>query len=214
MIRFVFYWIKRFFINIFAKDNCFYCPECLGKLKDGNYLIRYETLADHVSDPNGNPIPRTYYYCPNSKCTLWGSAELTDKRNRDPNEMFWDIYGNGDYSSYYEPHISRIQNWKEKNKRTSSYSTSTKGWFFKKGDNAVNSYEARYEYEVCWGTTKIGIFYKKWKQLKRQKVYDEVVRIVGNNNTKEFYDKYSILDKKLKYKVFALIELFKKKQVA
>jgi len=56
------------------------CPECKIELVISSEKRRYETLLDHVSDPNGKSPMRSCYVCPNEKCCLFENA-------------FWDSQG-------------------------------------------------------------------------------------------------------------------------
>ena len=56
------------------------CPVCTVELVEGHKML-YETLSEHVCDPNGNyPVPkRGTWVCPNPECMLcqtgWWSNE-------------------------------------------------------------------------------------------------------------------------------------------
>lgn len=56
------------------------CPICRSKLVLGQGTRKYETLSDHVCDPNGDVPERPYFVCPNEKCGLHSNS-------------FWDDYG-------------------------------------------------------------------------------------------------------------------------
>ena len=58
-----------------------FCPRCLSPLNKGKDLRIYETLVEHVIDPNGIPTHKEYYYCSNDLCPT---------RKYD---IFWDFYG-------------------------------------------------------------------------------------------------------------------------
>jgi hypothetical protein len=77
------------------------CPACKKKLLWGGSLS-YQTLPEHVSNPNYDPPPRSFYYCDNILCDANASQEInkrcviTEKTVRtEPNNiiMFWDEYG-------------------------------------------------------------------------------------------------------------------------
>lgn len=44
------------------------CPICKSELILGEGKKRYETLVEHVEDPNGIPCEKPYYICSNNKC--------------------------------------------------------------------------------------------------------------------------------------------------
>ena len=50
------------------------CPICRTKLVLGNGTKRYETLSDHVCDPNGTIPERPYFECPNEKCAIYKNS--------------------------------------------------------------------------------------------------------------------------------------------
>lgn len=211
MVKFPFYWIKRFCIKLQAENNMFFCPECLTKLKGGNYLIRYETLDEHVSCVE--PGPKPYFYCPNDKCDIHGTPDLVDNIEPNPNDMYWDMYGNGDYSGWgHKEGESRIQDWKKKHNRMAYYCTPVKGWLFKKGSAAVNSQEAKMDYGYCLKSTWFGKLYESWRKILNNITYSEAKKIVGNDNTPEFWQTIHKLNKKFKYKFLALRLVFTKKQ--
>lgn len=54
------------------------CPICRSKLILGNGEKRYETLGDHVCNPNGTPPNRPYFICPNDKCALFNNSFFDD----------------------------------------------------------------------------------------------------------------------------------------
>lgn len=56
------------------------CPICRSKLVLGQGTKKYETLSDHVCDPNRKLPDRPYFVCPNEVCRLHGNS-------------FWDNYG-------------------------------------------------------------------------------------------------------------------------
>lgn len=56
------------------------CPICGSKLILGTGTKKYETLSDHVCDPNNDVPDRPYFVCPNDRCKLHGNS-------------FWDDYG-------------------------------------------------------------------------------------------------------------------------
>jgi len=58
-----------------------FCPRCLSPLILGKDLRVYETIVEHVTNPNGFPIPKEFYICSNNSC-------LTRKYG-----IFWDFYG-------------------------------------------------------------------------------------------------------------------------
>jgi len=70
-------------------EEQFRCSICKEKLKLSEDTKSYQTLDEHVCDPNSIPISKHYFYCDNEKC------EASKK------EVFWDtggdFYGN-DYN--------------------------------------------------------------------------------------------------------------------
>lgn len=56
------------------------CPTCRSKLVLGQGMRKYETLSDHVCDPNGDVPERPYFVCPKEDCKLHSNS-------------FWDDYG-------------------------------------------------------------------------------------------------------------------------
>lgn len=79
----------------------FLCPSCKKELSWGGSLS-YQTLSEHVSNPNYDPLPRSFYYCNNILCDANSPEEIkkrlviTEKTVRtEPNDVtvFWDEYG-------------------------------------------------------------------------------------------------------------------------
>ena len=98
------------------QNKPFLCPNCETELVLGPGTKVYETLCDHVSDPNSDSLPaREYYVCPNAAC------ELHDK-------AFWDDWGDF-YSS------SDVHDWYHNNRLDSC----DKRTFKNKGCEAINS---------------------------------------------------------------------------
>jgi len=56
------------------------CPACKSRVILGEGKRAYQTLDEHVCDPNGDVDEKEYYICSNHECEL---------RNR----IFWDFYG-------------------------------------------------------------------------------------------------------------------------
>jgi len=66
------------------------CPICGSELVEGMGR-RYETLEEHVSDPNGTPSLKPTYVCENTQYKY----PLSDKKTNCPfqHSIFWDIMG-------------------------------------------------------------------------------------------------------------------------
>ena len=76
------------------------CPNCKTELILSQETRKYETLNDHVCDPNGESPERFYFYCPNENCILstaafwddWGDFfSLTDEGEKWVNENHIDV---------------------------------------------------------------------------------------------------------------------------
>lgn len=65
----------------FLDDTHFHCPVCRATLEISEDKKVYETLDEHVSDPNGELPARHYLLCPNETC-------IANER-----KVFWDWYG-------------------------------------------------------------------------------------------------------------------------
>jgi len=66
-----------------------YCPRCLSPLIKGEGTRIYQTLVEHVSDPNGTVYPKEYFICSNNDCP----TRIDDD--------FWEWYGDYHYSKNY-----------------------------------------------------------------------------------------------------------------
>ena len=90
------------------------CPACKKELNWGGSL-RYQTLGEHVSNPNRESPERSFYYCDNIKCGASAPVEsrsrlvLSEKAKKtDPNSVcvFWDadgdLYGRDDGIKFIE----------------------------------------------------------------------------------------------------------------
>jgi hypothetical protein len=66
-----------------------YCPRCLSPLVYGEGTRIYQTLVEHVSDPNGTIYPKSYLICSSSKCPTR------------INDDIWEEYGDFHHSSSY-----------------------------------------------------------------------------------------------------------------
>jgi hypothetical protein len=66
-----------------------YCPRCLSPLIKGEGTRIYQTLVEHVSDPNGTVYPKEYFICSNNDCP----TRIDDD--------FWEWYGDYHYSKSY-----------------------------------------------------------------------------------------------------------------
>lgn len=201
------YWIKRIFLIVFCRKSIF-CPACLGKLKDGEYAITYETLEDHVCWPNRTPPKRPYHYCSNESCVLHGTPDMKDDNLRS-DKTFFDIYGHGDYCTKNE----RTEAWKRENTKMSCY-TPVKGWLFKKGTNAVNTYQAIYDFKEGLAKTYPGLLYKSWKDAKTELIVKRTNQILGTNNATIinfgddiFWQTYKKVEKNPKYRFLALFKM-------
>lgn len=62
------------------------CPICTVELISGEHK-RYETLSDHVCNPNGDLPERETYVCRNTGCDAYWD------------QLFWDYEGHGPYNS-------------------------------------------------------------------------------------------------------------------
>lgn len=60
------------------------CPLCQNKLRESNVKKVYQTLCEHVSEPNDKPIAKTFFICCNTKCEYHYSSN---------NDIFWDNVG-------------------------------------------------------------------------------------------------------------------------
>ena len=60
------------------------CPCCGEVLKESTEKCKYETLIDHVEDPNRDSPERTFFFCPNDQCALKKDNAFFDR--------FGDIY--------------------------------------------------------------------------------------------------------------------------
>jgi hypothetical protein len=98
------------------------CPNCKTDLLESTEKIAYETMSDHVCDPNTDPPARTFFYCKNPNCALFESA-------------FWDSYGD----FYGKDH--NADQWYENNSRYSFVSKT----FNRKGASALNSFSREFE---------------------------------------------------------------------
>lgn len=54
------------------------CPQCKTTLILSVEKVSYQTLGEHVCDPNGDPPARTYFFCPEEDCVLHDSAFWDD----------------------------------------------------------------------------------------------------------------------------------------
>lgn len=80
------------FAEQYMKD-ILYCPRCLSPLILGEGTRGYQTLVEHVSDPNGHVYSKDYFICSNKNCPT---------RVKDD---FWDWYGDYYYSDDYDPNF-------------------------------------------------------------------------------------------------------------
>lgn len=60
------------------------CPLCQNKLHKSSSTKVYETLNEHVCDPNGKPDAKMFFMCLNGQCKFRYSVE---------NDVFWDYMG-------------------------------------------------------------------------------------------------------------------------
>lgn len=135
----------------FEKDPTKLCPCCRKPLVSGKQEV-FETLGDHVCDPNGIPPLRTTWVCSTDYCDLQG-------------KMFWDDYGDS-YSSGlgYTTRKVLIQYLKHPDKESL---TALNSWALK---NNLTSHSQVYD-----GFTVFIIPYFRWK-LRYYREYD----LMGN----------------------------------
>ena len=62
------------------KNEKWYCPVCKSEIIDGK-VLKYQTLNEHVCNPNGEPTKKQSYICGESDCIC------------NENDIFWDDYG-------------------------------------------------------------------------------------------------------------------------
>lgn len=93
------------------------CPNCLKPLVRSKDTRRYETLMEHVTDPNGTSPERTYLYCSNEDCCL-----------RDGN-AFW-----SDDGEFYGTTPEMFEWWRE-----NWIDSCNKATFERKGSEAIGS---------------------------------------------------------------------------
>lgn len=77
------------------------CPICKSELLWGGQA-RYQTLTEHISNPNSDSPLRPFHYCDNAKCEANAPEECKSrivlveklkKTNPDSIGIFWDEYG-------------------------------------------------------------------------------------------------------------------------
>ena len=76
-------------------DTPMRCPICTVELINGEDR-RYETLNDHICNPNGIHPKRETFVCRNTKCEAFKG------------QLFWDFDGGGPYNSSFKDHYNYI----------------------------------------------------------------------------------------------------------
>ena len=85
-----------------VKVNMF-CPACKTRLHMMDKARRYETLSEHVSDPNATPIHKPIFMCLTNNCPVniktgayYGIDGGLYSKNTNPKE-YWDAIGGLSY---------------------------------------------------------------------------------------------------------------------
>lgn len=74
------------------------CPMCQSKLQESNFKKNYQTLVEHVSEPNEKPIAKTFFICRNdTECEL---------QYFEGNDVFWDHVGDIYLGKIFKKHFN------------------------------------------------------------------------------------------------------------
>jgi len=129
------------------------CPNCKADLVESKFLKRYETLMDHVCDPNGESPARPFFKCMNVSCDLYFPST----------EVYWGYDGD----CYYRSSNKVVRSWFREN----GIDLQNPKTFKRKGSDALDSTSRRVTDEMLstkryWWQRLRTRLHRKWLKVR------------------------------------------------
>jgi len=121
------------------------CPNCRTCLVESDSKRRYETRDEHISDPNGESEPKTFFYCRNGECEIAWPA------------CFWDHAG--DFYIRFSP---TTEKWYDANR----VDTQDHRTFRRKGVTALDSWARMFDESMMYTRRN---WFVRWRSRVRNR---------------------------------------------